>query len=291
MEKDFDELTIADDYMFYRVMEDPEICKTLLNRVLQGKVGTITNIELQKTIDDAGRAKGVRFDVWAKDYNGRIYDIEMQALDKKDLAKRIRYYQAAIDVSLLGKSKPYESLPDTFILFFCTFDYLERALPVYTFKTVCSEDSRIELYDGVTKIIINSKAAAQEKNKKLKVFLEYMNGKVSDDDEFIQRLEQRIKEVKANEELRREYMLVNTIERDARNDGWKAGIAQGLAEGKSLGLAEGKSLGLAEGKSLGLAEGSHQKALETARLMRQRAYPVAEICLMTGLTKEEVAQL
>ena len=39
-------------------------------------------------------------------------------------------------------------------------------------------------------------------------------------------------------------MLVNTIERDARNDGWKAGIA--------------------EGKSLGLAEGSHQKALETA---------------------------
>ena len=86
-------------------------------------------------------------------------------------------------------------------------------------------------------------------------------------------------------------MLINTIERDARNDGWKAGIAQGLAEGKSLGLAEGKSLGLAEGKSLGLAEGSHQKALETARLMRQRAYPVAEICLMTGLTKEEGAQL
>ena len=66
MEKDFDELTIADDYMFYRVMEDTDICKTLLNRVLQGKVETITDIELQKTIDDAGRAKGVRFDVWAK---------------------------------------------------------------------------------------------------------------------------------------------------------------------------------------------------------------------------------
>ena len=45
MEKDFDELTIADDYMFYRVMEDPEICKMLLNRVLQDKVETITDIE------------------------------------------------------------------------------------------------------------------------------------------------------------------------------------------------------------------------------------------------------
>jgi len=243
-QKPFDELTIADDYMFYRVMEDPGICKTLLNRVLHGKVETITDIELQKTIDDAGRAKGVRFDVWAKDCNGRIYDIEMQALDRKDLAKRIRYYQAAIDVSMLGKSKPYESLPDTFILFFCTFDYLGKGLPVYTFKTTCCEDTAIALEDGITKIIINSKAATQEKNAKLKVFLEYMNGKVSDD-EFIQRLERRIQEVKANEALRRQYMLVNTIERDARNDGWKAGIAKGLAEA------------------------SRQKAFETTKILKQ----------------------
>ena len=90
MEKDFDELTIADDYMFYRVMEDPDICKTLLNRVLQGKVETITDIELQKTIDDAGRAKGVRFDVWAKDCNGRIYDIEIIA-SKKYLQSCLKY--------------------------------------------------------------------------------------------------------------------------------------------------------------------------------------------------------
>ena len=275
MEKDFDELTIADDYMFYRVMEDPYICKTLLNRVLQGKVETITEIELQKTIDDAGRAKGVRFDVWAKDCNGRIYDIEMQALDKKDLAKRIRYYQAAIDVSLLGKSKPYESLPDTFILFFCTFDYLGKALPVYTFKTMCNEDSRIELGDGITKIIINSQAATYAKNEKLKVFLEYMNGKISSDDEFIQKLEQRIKEVKTNEELRREYMLVNTIERDARNDGWKAGLIEGEARGKSLGLAEG----------------SRQKALQDASNFKRLGVSLDIIAQATGLSQAEVEAL
>ena len=68
---------------------------------------------------------------------------------------------------------------------------------------------------------------------------------------------------------------------------FKAGAAWGLAEGKTLGLAEGE----ARGKSLGLAEDSRQKALETARLMLQRYYPQAEICLMTGLTQEEVAGL
>ena len=68
---------------------------------------------------------------------------------------------------------------------------------------------------------------------------------------------------------------------------FKAGAKWGIEQGK----VEGKSLGLAEGKSLGLAEGSRQKALETAKLMRKRDYPPAEICLMTGLSPAEVEAL
>ena len=57
------------------------------------------------------------------------------------------------------------------------------------------------------------------------------------------------------------------------------------------GLERGKSLGLAEGLEQGLARGSRQKALETAKLMLQRDYPSTEICMMTGLSKEEVEAL
>ena len=66
-------------------------------------------------------------------------------------------------------------------------------------------------------------------------------------------------------------MLANTIARDARNDGWKAGIAQGLAEGKSLGLAEGKR--------------------ETARNLRSMGLSIENISKATGLTVQEVEQL
>ena len=62
-------------------------------------------------------------------------------------------------------------------------------------------------------------------------------------------------------------MLVNTIERDARNDGWKAGIAQGLAEG------------------------SRQKALETARILKQLGDSTQKIVQATGLTQAEVEAL
>ena len=41
----------------------------------------------------------------------------------------------------------------------------------------------------------------------------------------------------------------------------------------------------------GEARGFRQKALETAKLMLQHAYPVAEICQMTGLSQAEVEAL
>ena len=59
----------------------------------------------------------------------------------------------------------------------------------------------------------------------------------------------------------------------------------------SAGIEQGKSLGLAEGKSLGLAEGSRQKALETAKLMKQAHCKFDFITQMTGLSAEEVENL
>ena len=68
---------------------------------------------------------------------------------------------------------------------------------------------------------------------------------------------------------------------------FSAGVARGLAEGKSLGLAEGE----ARGKSLGLAEGSRQKALETARNLLVIGLSIENIAKATGLTVEEVETL
>lgn len=56
------------------------------------------------------------------------------------------------------------------ILFFYSFNYLNSSLPVYTFKTICSEDKKIILPDGVTKAIINSASADKEGYPELKAF-------------------------------------------------------------------------------------------------------------------------
>ena len=275
MRKAFDDLTITDDYIFCLVMQDKSICTTVLNMVLADSIGPITDITYQKTFDQVGYAKGIRLDVWGTDSTGNVYDVEMQSTNKQDLAKRLRYYQSVIDVSSLEKGGHYTDLPDSFILFFCPFDYLNSSLPVYTFKTICSEDTAIILQDGATKVIINSAAADKESDPELKAFLNYMNGIMSDRP-LIRKIDRYIKELKENEERRKEYMLLQAFEMDARKDGIQQGIQQGIRQG------------IRQGKSIGLAEGSRQARLETARMMKAEALASDLIMKITGLSKEEV---
>ena len=55
--------------------------------------------------------------------------------------------------------------------------------------------------------------------------------------------------------------------------------------------AEEHEIAFAEGIEQGFSEGSYQTKLETAKLMRMHNYPIAEICTMTGLSKEEVESI
>jgi len=61
-------------------------------------------------------------------------------------------------------------------------------------------------------------------------------------------------------------MLINSFERDARNDGWKAGMQAGIAQGRSEGVADGLR--------------------QAAKILKQLGDPVQKIMQATGLTQE-----
>ena len=54
---------------------------------------------------------------------------------------------------------------------------------------------------------------------------------------------------------------------------------------------ESFDMGLAEGEARGRSEGSRQKALETARILKQLGDPIQKIAQATGLTQAEVEAL
>ena len=260
--KPFDELTIADDFMFCKVMEDESLCKTFLELLLTGKVGKITYLSSQNAVTTNSEAKSIRLDVLVKDETGKPYDVEMQVGNEHNLPKRMRYYQAALDVSFLDQGYSYQTLNDSYIIFICLFDPVGSNGAVYSFETICIEDTSIPLQDGTKKIILNAGAFEQTDNRELQGFLRYVKtGELTTD--YTKRIESMIQTVKMNEQARQEYRFKSAVIMDAEDRGLERG----------------------------LVEGSRQAKLETARLMLHRSYPVSEICLMTGLSKEEIEKL
>ena len=186
--------------------------------------------------------------------------------------ERMRYYQCAIDNSAINKGGDYNDLPDTFIIFLCTFDYLEKGLPVYTIKPYCTETEQ-EFTDGTTKIIVNS-TASERAEENLKAFLSYMNGQCPNT-AFTKKLEEKVNQTKEDEEKRREYMLLKSFEMDAR----RAGIQEGIPAG------------IAQGRSEGIAQGSYQAKLETAKNLIDIGLSTENISKATGLSCEEIEEL
>lgn len=66
--------------------------------------------EEQKSIRPDVDARSVRLDVYVNDNRNSVYDIEMQAVDTKELPKRSRYYQSMMDLQLLDKGEHYKRL-------------------------------------------------------------------------------------------------------------------------------------------------------------------------------------
>ena len=101
--KPFEELTLADDFMFYQVMQDDEICIGVLERLLKIDIDHIERQELQKEIKPYYQSKYIKLDVYVKNED-KVYDIEIQNEDMDELPKRVRYYQSMIDSNELLKS-------------------------------------------------------------------------------------------------------------------------------------------------------------------------------------------
>ena len=65
-------------------------------------------------------------------------------------------------------------------------------------------------------------------------------------------------------------------------------VAVQRAEAGRIAFAEGREQGITQGISQGISQGSRQKALETAKLLKQLGDSVQKIMHVTGLSKADV---
>ena len=280
--KPIEELTLADNFMFWRrwtffYIVRVYTCATSFVETtkLEARVLFIIGIketgdpcyerivypELEKELTAYYESKSVRLDVYVKD-SDKVYDIEMQNQPSNFLPLRTRYYQSMIDVDNLLKGEDYSNLKESFIIFICTFDPFNNALPCYTFKSICKENTNIELNDKTSKIIFNSTAYDKEKDVEISAFLKYIKTQEATDD-FTNRLKTFVEKAKHNKELRSYYLSMNIHDSDIRRVAFQEGEKQG----------------------------AEQKAIETAKNLLTMNLSLEQIAQATSLPLKKIQEL
>lgn len=230
----WEDLGIANDFLFGKIMQNSELCKELLQRILPDlEIDRIEYPELQKSIKPDIDARSVRLDVYVKDNKEIVYDIEMQVSDTKELPERSRYYQSVIDLQLIDKGQLYRKLNRSYIIFICLFDVFDKGRHIYTFENICKEDNSISMGDGAVKIFLNARGTQDDVSKELKAFLDYVAGKKSEDS-FVEKLEEAVNEAKKNREWRHEYMTLLMRDKENVEKGKELMIVNALKTTKSV---------------------------------------------------------
>ena len=220
--KSYDELRFTDDFMFGKVMENKELCREVLECLLQRPVGELEDPLPQREYRYTTDGKPIRLDIYTRDKDA-VYDAEMQNLGKKtveslELPRRTRYYQASLDMDHMKKTWNYKALPDSEILFICTFDPFGRGLSQYTFRGLCEEDAGIRINDGATRVFYNCSYKGDDVPEDIRELYCYIEtGTCSND--LTERIDEAVVAARMNEEWRSAYMKEITVLMDAREEG------------------------------------------------------------------------
>ncbi len=237
--KNYNELELKDDFMFGKVMSNKELCRKILETLLETTISDIGYTEREKFIQITKDEKNIRLDVYVQDEEDRVYDMEMQQKHKEadisNLPKRSRYYQGMIDLNLLESGASYGELPDSYIIFICTFDPFGKGRSRYTFRNVCLEDNEVILGDKTAKIFFNTKGNEADISEEAKHFLRYLESKETGS-ELTRELDKEIERVKSNETWRREYMKSILFWQEERHEAREEGREEGLREGREKGI-------------------------------------------------------
>ena len=169
-----------------------------------------------------------------------------------------------IDLNAIEKGEIYRDLKESIVIFICKFDPFGEGLSKYTFENICNENKKLYLKDGTSKVFFNTKDYYKERKEDAKSFLEYIEKETANENNFVKKLEQKIRNIKENKEWRAEYMKSLLREQEIARDNFEKGKMEVREEGIKNLIESFKELGINE-------EIIVQKLIEKYGLSEQKA--------------------
>ena len=295
------QITLTNDYAFKRLLgseENKPLLQNFLECILDLTPQQVLDLEFmdkELTKEEFSDKTGI-LDVKLKLTDGTVIDIEIQASWNASFVKRTLFYWAKMYTADFKAGESYDKLhrcitiniiADGFRLNNAIHsEYLLQEKIAHTVLTDVLEVHFLDL-QAAKKAKEEGKAAG--KQGQLINWLRFIGAANKEERKMIatkspvlQMLNEKIDVLTLSPTERKLYESRMKLKSDIATISetqFSAGVERGLAEGKSQGLAEGE------------VRGSRQKALETARILKQFGDSVQKIVQVTGLTVQEVETL
>ena len=264
--KPWKELTIADNFIFCKVMQNERLCRGVLETLLGIKVSRINYLQTENPIENFYDSRGIRLDVYVKD-SGRIFNIEIQTGNYDDLILRARYYLSSSDVATTKRRTKFKDIRETYILFICKDDPFGEGIPRYTKLTKFLETDGITYDDKSHNVFYNCSAWEKEEDPEVREVLKFIYG-LKPDSGIALEMDEAASLAKQKSDLEDEYMYFSDI------------------------LEDEKEEARAEGHAEGLEAGRRQQKIESAKkLLRSNMMKPDQIAQILDMSLEEVIQV
>lgn len=311
--EDYEPIRLTSDFVFKYVFgseTSTNILRSFLTAVqTDAGLPAVAEVEIKNPFNPAESYddKTTVVDVRARDVNGTVYTVEVQALPEAAFRERALYYWAQAYAGQLGKGQNYEQLSPVVGVNIVDFTIFPETVPVHTTFRLTAPGTSGETvpHDNwrcSTALVLTNHLAihflelpklrghatptveSSHISTTLQRWLYYMRERgevdamedpillqILKEDPDIEDAEERYRQFVADDELREKYQDRIKAERDRRSQ-----IIYAEQQGEKRGLEQG------------LERGRQEERQELIRRMKAKGMASTEIAELTGLSVEEV---
>ena len=147
-------LRLIDDVFFSVCFDDnAKDVEYILRIILDKDDLKVLRVQTQKSVENI-YGRSVRFDVFATDTQGKLYNIEVQRADSGAIPQRARYNSVMLDYHELKKQEGFKDLPESFVIFITENDVIGDGGKIYHADRIIKETGK-DFGDGTHIIYVN----------------------------------------------------------------------------------------------------------------------------------------
>ena len=152
---------LIDDAFFSAVFDDnAKDVEYILRIILEKDDLKVLKVQTQKSVENI-YGRSVRFDVFATDTQGKLYNIEVQRAEVGAIPARARYNSVMLDYHELKKQEEFKELPTSFVIFITENDVIGDDEKIYHIDRIVRETGK-EFGDDTHIIYVNGSFKGEE---------------------------------------------------------------------------------------------------------------------------------